>query len=245
MAHDNTSTTTTIPCAHGHGHGGHHHHHHPGAAPNLAEANKHHYDQHVADFDAYPHIFTRARRTALAMREAVPLTKESSSVLEFACGTGAVCKEMLPHVKEIIGIDISPGVVERCNQRFKEEGANESCYAIAADISTDKDVLAGKKFDLVYCASAYHHFASPEEITRLLGAFLKPGGSLLIIDNLQKGDETIAEEHRHYTTRFGFVEEDVKGLYAAAGLEFVSFAQIPSDAGGDNDIFIAKGVKAF
>ncbi|KAF5324675.1 hypothetical protein D9611_004094 [Ephemerocybe angulata] len=244
---DNTSTSTP---AHSHGHG-HHHHHHPGTGSghghnfaNMAEANKHHYDQHVDDFDTFPHAKTRAQRSALAMREAVSLSKDSSTVLEFACGTGLVCMEMLPHVKEIVGIDISPVVVERCNKKFKEAGANENCYAIAANISTDKDVLADKKFDLVYCASAYHHFDSPEEITKLLGAFLKPGGSLIVIDNLQKGGETIDQEHRLYITRYGFNEEDTKGLFASAGLEFASYAQIPSDPEGDNDIFLAKATKS-
>lgn len=58
--------------------------------------------------------------------------------------------EILPYVKEIVGIDISTGAVERCNQRFKEAGANENCFAIEANIMTDSDVLPGRNFDLVY-----------------------------------------------------------------------------------------------
>jgi hypothetical protein len=43
--------------------------------------------------------------------------------------------------------------VERCNQRFKEIGANENCVAIEANILTDKDALSGKQFDLVYVSA--------------------------------------------------------------------------------------------
>lgn len=57
-------------------------------------------------------------------------------------------------MKEIVGVDISTGAVERCNQRFKEEGANEGCFAIEANIMTDPDVLSGRKFDLVYVSSS-------------------------------------------------------------------------------------------
>ena len=58
--------------------------------------------------------------------------------------------EILPHIKEIVGVDISTAAVERCNQRFKEMGANENCAAVEANILTDKDALSGKQFDLVY-----------------------------------------------------------------------------------------------
>ncbi|TEB31437.1 S-adenosyl-L-methionine-dependent methyltransferase [Coprinellus micaceus] len=185
-----------------------------------------------------PRVKDRAKRVVLAMREAVNLDKESSSVLEFACGPGVVCREILPHVKDIIGVDISTAAVERCNQRFKEIGANENCVAIEANILTDKDALSGKQFDLVYCASAYHH-----EITRNLSSFLKPDGALIVVHNLAKGDpgEEVVDEHRTYVMRFGFNEEDMRTMFATAGMKFVSFAEVPKDE-KDNDIFIAKGI---
>ncbi|KAJ3514361.1 hypothetical protein NMY22_g14758 [Coprinellus aureogranulatus] len=250
---DNTpaATDSTTPAT-GHGHHQHqHHHHHHGHGHghghghahegDLASANKHHYDSTVDDYEAQPRVKDRAKRVVAAIRETVNLSKESTSVLEFACGPGVVCREILPYVKEIVGIDISTGAVERCNQRFKEEGVNETCFAIAANIMTEKNVLSGRKFDLVYCASAYHHFENPEEITRLLKNFLKPDGTLIIIDNYAKGgeEEEIDDERRKYVTRFGFNEEDMKQLFAAADLEFVSFAEIKRGE-GDNDVFIAK-----
>jgi 2-polyprenyl-3-methyl-5-hydroxy-6-metoxy-1,4-benzoquinol methylase len=95
----------------------------------------------------------------------------------------------------------------------------------------------------IQCASAYHHFQQPEEITRKLSSFLKPDGALIIVDNLAKGDpgEEVVDEHRTYVTRFGFNEEDMRTMFATAGMKFVSFAEVPKDE-KDNDIFIAKGI---
>lgn len=93
------------------------------------------------------------------------------------------------------------------------------------------------------CASAYHHFDSPEEITKLLAEYVKPGGSLIVVDNIKKEGEVVDEKHKAYVTRYGFTEDEMKPLFTQAGLEFVSFAQVPPDE-GDNDIFIAKAVKA-
>lgn len=98
--------------------------------------------------------------------------------------------------------------------------------------------------DIVHeqCSSAYHHLDSPEEITKLLAQYVKPGGALVVIDNIKTADEKVDEKHKPYVTRYGFTEEDMKELFKQAGLEFVSYAQIPPDE-GDNEIFIAKAVK--
>ena len=74
---------------------------------------------------------------------------------------------------------------------------------------------------------------------------MKPDGALIIVDNLAKGgpEEEITDERRAYVTRFGFNEEDMKVMFAVAGMKFVSFAEVPRDE-KDNDIFIAKGVLA-
>ncbi|KAJ3514362.1 hypothetical protein NMY22_g14759 [Coprinellus aureogranulatus] len=244
MSDNNNSTTANVASAHGHHHHYHHHHHGHGHGGNYAEANKEYFNANADDFDNYPRAKERAVRTALAIREVVPLNKESSSVLEFACGTGLVCKEFLPYAKEVVGIDISEGVVNLCNKRFKELGANDGCFAVAADIVTEKgNVLPGRKFDLVFCASAYHHFESPEEITKLLADYVKQGGSLVVVDMLKTEGQTIDEERKAYVAHTGFSEEDMKQIFSQAGLEFVSYAMVPRDE-EDIDVFIAKAVKA-
>ena len=70
--------------------------------------------------------------------------------------TGLVAKEVYPYAHSVVGMDISSGVVELCNKRFKEElGADEKeTYAIAANILTDKDILPGKLFDVVFVSTA-------------------------------------------------------------------------------------------
>ena len=64
-----------------------------------------------------------------------------------------MCKELFNYSREIVGFDISPIVVERCNQVLKELGAGEESYAFVANILTDKDILPGKKFDLVFVST--------------------------------------------------------------------------------------------
>ncbi|KAF9009518.1 S-adenosyl-L-methionine-dependent methyltransferase [Cyathus striatus] len=227
--------------AHQHNH--HHDHHH---GHDFVEANKDHYNQHAHSFDSIPYAVERAERSALAMRNVYSFDKERTTVMEYACGTGLVCKEMAPHVKSIVGVDISQGVVDICNERFIKEGLPvENFYATQAELKGQEDELDGKKFDAIYCTSAYHHFPSVEETTRTLSFFLKPGGALLVIDNRPIDPKDFPEEYNHVVAhKHGFTEGDIQKLFGGAGLTDVTYTDVPSSKDGkDNELFLAKGIK--
>lgn len=70
---------------------------------------------------------------------------------------------------------------------------------------------------------AYHHFEFPDRVTRLLAHFLKPGGSLFVVDLMShdpgNGAPVIPEHHHHIVPhRHGFSESDVRTQFEGAGL---------------------------
>ena len=68
---------------------------------------------------------------------------------------------------------------------------------------------------------AYHHFAHPEEMTKTLVSFVKPGGSLLVVDFIsnEKKEEIVSEEHKKTVPHAaGFDEDKMKAMFTAAGL---------------------------
>ncbi|KAF9009517.1 S-adenosyl-L-methionine-dependent methyltransferase [Cyathus striatus] len=224
----------------------HHHHHHD---HDVVAANKDHYDQHAHSYDSIPYTGERAERAALAMREIYSFNKEETTVMDFACGTGLVSKEMALYAKSIIGVDISRGVVDVWNEKFTKEGFSaENFYATQIELKGEESELDGKKFDVIYCTSAYHHFPSAEETTRTLSFFLKPGGVLLVIDNvpMEVKDIPESEQYKHIVPHrsFGFLEEDMRKFFEGAGLTDFVYSHVPSSkSGGDNEIFLAKGRK--
>jgi hypothetical protein len=63
-----------------------HTHMHPGG---FAEANMHHFGElEAAKYDDRLGVAELARRLALAMRRAYPFDEESTTVMDYACGTG-------------------------------------------------------------------------------------------------------------------------------------------------------------
>jgi ubiquinone/menaquinone biosynthesis C-methylase UbiE len=102
---------------------------------------------------------------------------------------------------------------------------------------------------------AYHHFSSIDTVTRTLAFFLKPGGTLLVLDmikpkNANGTEETerhVVPEHvRHIVPHtHAFSEDDVRLVYQNAGLEDFTFKNTGSLNMGGQEValFIAKGTK--
>lgn len=91
---------------------------------------------------------------------------EDSEVMDFACGTGMhtqgscfhpnsrllvpglVSRPIAPHVKSILGVDISQGMVDVFNKRATTNSIG-NIKAVAVDILEGKETLDGKRFDVI------------------------------------------------------------------------------------------------
>lgn len=83
----------------------------------------------------------------------------------------------------------------------------------------------------------------------LLASFVKPGGSLLVLDFIKREEfkiQDISEEHRRIVSHVGgFTEAQVRDVFEIAGLQDFAFEFALSAKIGerDFDIFVARGVK--
>jgi len=101
------------------------------------------------------------------------------TMMDFACGTGLISKALQDYTKRIVGVDISQAMVDEYNKTFADSGRDISARCV--NLLEGPNAL-GEKFDIIVCASAYHHFADVDAYTRTLVSHLKPGGSLLVAD---------------------------------------------------------------
>ncbi|KAF8879286.1 S-adenosyl-L-methionine-dependent methyltransferase [Infundibulicybe gibba] len=160
---------------------------------NYASSNRTHFNNTAQQYDQTPHATEVMRRCHTALLSAYPFDKDTTRVMEYACGTGLVSDGLIAHSKSILGVDISEGMVGEYNKRFELQGVPpDRARAIVADLtSQDVNEVQGMKFHVIVCTMAYHHFGSVEDVTRVLASFLLPGGVLLVIDNL-KNEESHA-----------------------------------------------------
>ncbi|KAJ6630224.1 S-adenosyl-L-methionine-dependent methyltransferase [Mycena sp. CBHHK59/15] len=226
----------------------HSHSHH-----SFAHANQAHFDQHAHHVDHLPTATELAESVYCAILKAYPFDKDSTMVMDYACGTvydlGIVSRGIAPHCKALVGVDISQGMVDEFNKGVEINGIpTEKMRAIRAELKGEEPELDGNKFDVVMCSLAYHHFEDIVAVTRTLAFFLKPSGVLLIVDfpTMDAAGMNVPEDiQRTIAHKHGIPEAAIQEVYAAAGLEDVQlvFFKGPKSDMHPEDIFVASGVK--
>ncbi|KAH9843657.1 S-adenosyl-L-methionine-dependent methyltransferase [Rhodofomes roseus] len=227
---------------HGHGH-------------DYAAANKQYFDENIDMFER-PDIVDATQRIAAAMREryASAFNAESTTVLDYACGAGTAVSSATwssSCVKSIFGVDISQGVVDQYNLLASKHELSDKLKASCVELKADGRIgNSTKQFDIVLCTMAYHHFGNPEDVTKILASFVKPGASLLVVDILaisNKADVVLGDKHRDTVPhQGGFGEDRMKDMVTAAGLVDFEMGGLISGLVIDGHAvtpFLARGVK--
>jgi 2-polyprenyl-3-methyl-5-hydroxy-6-metoxy-1,4-benzoquinol methylase len=180
------------------------------------------------------------------------LDEDATSVLDYACGSGQVSRALAPYVAQLVGVDISPRMVEVYNTRANTQGLEP--HEMRA-VNSLAELHQEQCFDLAVCSMAYHHFASVEQITRELVTYLKPRGTLAVADIARMPGDTeeaaappvIPAQYEHIVAHTrGFAEEEMRALFEGpGGLENFSFELFTSAKreGRDIHFFLATGTK--
>ncbi|KIK59067.1 hypothetical protein GYMLUDRAFT_227463 [Collybiopsis luxurians FD-317 M1] len=234
------------------------HHHHPhGQGHDYVEANKAYFNAsgYAASYDDHPSYVEFAKAVGAAIRDAYPFDPETTTALDFACGTGLTTRSYVPYVKSVLGVDISQRMLDQYTKQAIEKGFADKMSCICTELKGAEGELDGAQFDVITCSMAYHHFGSTQDITNMLAKFLRPGGVLIIIDIEAPSEQTKAlkemENLEYVAHKRGFETEDMRKLFEGAGLvafdmKHVTHAKLVTVGGtGDLEIdaFLAKGAK--
>lgn len=101
-------------------------------------------------------------------------------VADIGAGTGyfaARLAHMVPKGR-VYAVDTEPDMVKHLTERAKREGLNNLSVVRA----TAGAARLPEKVDLVLFVDVYHHVGDRERYLRALGASLKPGGRIAVID---------------------------------------------------------------
>ncbi|KAK3109289.1 hypothetical protein LTR53_017613, partial [Teratosphaeriaceae sp. CCFEE 6253] len=198
-----------------------------------AKAWQHNLSQQVSD--ALQH-----RRDWLGVRWAKGDDGRDVSLLDYACGTGAITKALGPYVTTIRGVDISENMVDLYNEAARSSGLEpERANAVVGNLlaETIPEQLSGpdyEQFDVAVIGLGFHHFEDPALAIKRLTERLKPAtGVLVIIDFLPFKSEAQQEpkegEHHphgagapdmtHTIKHNGFTRSRMEKLYEQGGLE--------------------------
>ncbi len=161
------------------------------------------------------------RRAVLAeqVRAFVPTTGEERAI-DSAAGTGALAFALAPLVREVVAVDLVP-------ELLAEGRARAAAFSNVTFVEGDATALpaADGAFDLATTIRSLHHIADPVGALRELARVTRPGGTVVVIDQIAPNDPAEAEAiHRFEQARDVshtrlLADAELRELFADLGLE--------------------------
>ena len=158
--------------------------------------------------------------TGAKVAEFIELT---DTVLECACGTGAISIYIAPKCRRLIATDFAAGMLRQAAKKCRKY---ENVVFRKADITHLK--CKDGRFDKVVAGNVIHLLPNPEQAMQELARVVKPGGQIIIPTyiNMSKGTGTAAVK---FITLLGadfkrqFDLNSYKQFFANMGYENVAY----------------------
>lgn len=159
-----------------------------------------------------------ARADALAARLAdfLPL-RGDERVVDVGSGTGALALALAPRVREVVAVDADPAMLEPLRAV-----APPNVEVVEGD--AERLSFGDASFDLGATLRTLHHVRRPELALAELARVVRPGGVVLVVDQLAPSDplDAIAlnrfERARDASTTRLLADVDLRGLFDVNGL---------------------------
>lgn len=112
----------------------------------------------------------------------------TDTVLDVACGSGIVSCEFARIVSSVIGIDLTPAMIDQSKLLQQEKKLDNIAWEIG-DVS--KLPFGNDLFSLVVTRYSLHHMIEPQKIVEEMKRVCKPGGRVIIIDVTPEDDKVV------------------------------------------------------
>lgn len=140
-------------------------------------------------------------------------------VLDSGSGAGALAFALAPHVREVVAVDLVPELLEQGRRRAEKV---PNVRFVEGDATLLPFELGS--FDLAGSLRTLHHIARPEIAVAELARVTRPGGRVLVVDQLAPVDPAAAaqlnafERARDSSTTRVLADVDLRGYFESNGL---------------------------
>ena len=175
------------------------------------------FDQHAPEFDAALVGRLNYRGPELLLKAVRELAGDRLGVmLDLGCGTGLAGVAFQPYVDRLVGMDISPGMIEQARAKnvYDELAAADLLEFLRAD---DAD-----KYNLVLAADVFVYCSDLAPIAAASARVMKPGALFAFTVETHSGSGALLQD----TLRYAHGEDHVRAAIDGAGLKLRHLAPV-------------------
>jgi SAM-dependent methyltransferase len=101
------------------------------------------------------------------------------AALDVACGPGIVACALARVARRVVGVDLTPAMIEKARQLQAEQGLTNAEFHVGG---VSPLPYRDGEFSVVTCRYAFHHFERPEDVLREMRRVCAPGGTVAVAD---------------------------------------------------------------
>jgi SAM-dependent methyltransferase len=149
-------------------------------------------------------------------------------LLDAGCGPGLVAEAFLKAGCRVVGVDLSPVMIEKARDRCAFAG--DAATFVQASVYS-AEVAGMGPFDGTYSRYVLHHVLDARAFLARQAELVRPGGRIVLCDHLTSPDPAAAKRHqelevaRDRTHTRNLTGGELIDLFAAAGLEDVRYVE--------------------
>ena len=164
--------------------------------------------------------------------------------LDSGTGSGALAFALAPHVREVVGGDVVPELLEQARKR-----AAQFPNASFVEADANKLPFGYGEFDLAGTLRTLHHIARPELAVAELVRVTRAQGRLLVVDQIAPVDPLAAAELNRFerardpSHMRSLADVDLRGLFESNGLVLIraEYEREPRDLDAYLDLAACEG----
>lgn len=139
--------------------------------------------------------------------------REGMSVADVGTGTSFVAAGVATRGGSVIGVDNSPAMLNVARKNLDALGIGNVELLLGEIMALP---LSSDGVDAAFANMVLHHAEDPEVMLREMARVVKPGGAVVITDEVEHPYTWMREEHADVW--LGFNQEQVEALFRGAGL---------------------------